>query len=296
MASLKSVKNKIVGVQKTKQITKAMYMVASAKLCGAQGRIERFRPFAEKFQSMLTDLAGKTDATAHPLLEERAEKKTCGIILVTSDRGLCGGFNANLISAAVKLARAKKAEGMEVKFYNVGRKGREAIRKLGFEQPEMAQSTLDPLTFVLAGKLGEDIIGDYLAGKLDEVHMVFAEFISMARQLVQAQPILPIAAPKVEEQTGGAAESQEVEYIYEPDVVTLLAVLLPRYIKAQIYRGLLDTSASEQAARMTAMDNATRNCDEIAASLTLLYNKTRQSAITTDLIDIVSGANALNGQ
>lgn len=295
MASLKSVKNKIVGVQKTKQITKAMYMVASAKLRGAQGRIERFRPFAEKFQGMLTDLAGKTDATAHPLLEERAEKKTCGIILVTSDRGLCGGFNVNLITAAVKLARAKQAEGLEVKFYNVGRKGREAIRKLGYEQPGMAQSTLEPLNFVVAGKLGEDIIGDYLGGKLDEVYMVFAEFISMGRQLIKSQPILPIAAPSVEETGDAASEAQEVEYIYEPDVVTLLAVLLPRYIKAQIYRGLLDTSASEQAARMTAMDNATRNCDEIAANLTLLYNKTRQSAITTDLIDIVSGANALNG-
>lgn len=293
MASLKAVKNKIVGVQKTKQITKAMYMVSSAKLRGAQGRIERFRPFADKFQEMLSDLASKADSSAHALLENRAEKKTCGIILVTSDRGLCGGFNVNLISAAVKLAKEKEAAGMQVKFYNIGKKGRDAIRKMAYEQPAMGQTTLDPLSYTVAGKLGEDIIGDYLAGNLDEVHMVFAHFVSIARQIVTLQPMLPIA-PELSDEAAGE-KGQELEYVYEPDVVTLLAVLLPRYIKAQIYRGLLDTSASEQAARMSAMDNATRNCDEIAANLTLLYNKTRQSAITTDLIDIVSGANALNG-
>lgn len=292
MASLKSVKNKIGGVQKTKQITKAMYMVSSAKLRGAQGRIERFRPFADKFQDMLADLAGKADSTAHALLEVRAEKKACGIVLVTSDRGLCGGFNSNLIAAALKLAKEKQAEGLEVKFYNVGRKGRDALKKLGFEQFSTGQTTLDPLNYTLAGKLGEDLIGDYLSGKIDEVHMVYAQFVSLAKQLIQTQAMLPISTP---EQGGESAGADGQEYIYEPDVITLLAVLLPRYIKAQIYRGLLDTSASEQAARMTAMDNATRNCDEIAGNLTLLYNKTRQSAITTDLIDIVSGANALNG-
>lgn len=295
MASLKAVKNKIGGVLKTKQITKAMYMVASAKLRGAQGRIERFRPFADKFQDMLNDLAGKADSSAHPLLEVRAEKKTCGIILVTSDRGLCGGFNVNLISAALRLAREKRAAGLEVKFYNIGKKGRDAVRKLGFEQPPLGQDTLDPLTYTVAGKLGEDIIGDYLAGRLDEVHMVFAHFVSIARQLVTVRSLLPIAPEAVPAEVGAAEGGQELEYVYEPDVATLLAELLPRYIKVQIYRGLLDTSTSEQAARMTAMDNATRNCDEIAAALTLLYNKTRQSAITTDLIDIVSGANALNG-
>lgn len=291
MASLKTVKNKIVGVNKTKQITKAMYMVSSAKLRGSQSRIERFRPYADKFQEMLLDLAGKADASAHPLLEERAERKSCGIILVTSDRGLAGAFNVNLISAALKLAKQKQAEGMSVKFYNIGRKGRDPIRKLGYEQPDVAQNTIEPLNFQVAGKLGEDIIADYLKGDLDEVHMVYAEFVSVARQLTVTQPILPMAAPAAEE----SDEQGGVEYIYEPDAASLLAELLPRYIKVQIYRGLLDTSASEHAARMGAMDNATRNCDDIVAALSTLYNKTRQSAITTDLIDIVSGANALNG-
>lgn len=303
MASLKTVKTKIGGVQKTKQITKAMYMVASAKLRGAQGRIERFRPFADKFQEMLSDLSGKCDTNVHPMLENRAQKKSCGIILVTSDRGLCGGFNVNLISAAVKLAKSKQAQGLDVKFYNIGRKGRDAVRKLGYEQPPMGQGSLEPLEYSVAGKLGEDIIGDYLAGKLDEVFMVYAQFISLGKQVVVKQPILPLSTQGAVGSEDGVcllpedlvANDEQLEYVYEPDVATLLAVLLPRYIKVQIYRGLLDTSASEQAARMTAMDNATRNCDEIAANLTLLYNKTRQSAITTDLIDIVSGANALNG-
>lgn len=291
MASLKTVKNKIVGVNKTKQITKAMYMVSSAKLRGAQGRIERFRPYADKFQEMLLDLAGKTDASAHPLLEERAERKSCGIILVTSDRGLAGAFNVSLITTALKLAKQKQAEGMLVKFYNIGRKGRDPIRKLGYEQPDLAQGTIEPLNFQVAGKLGEDIIADYLKGDLDEVHMIYAEFVNVAKQLPVTQTILPMAAPESDESKAQGG----VEYVYEPDVASLLAELLPRYVKVQIYRGLLDTSASEHAARMSAMDNATRNCDDIVASLSTLYNKTRQSAITTDLIDIVSGANALNG-
>ena len=162
MASLKSVKMKIVGVNKTKQITKAMNMVSSAKLRGAQGRIERFRPYADKFQEMLQDLAGKTDAAAHSLLEERLEPKSCGIILATSDRGLCGSFNANLLSTALKLARKKQAEGLRVILYNIGKKGRDAFRKLGFEQAALAQSTLDPLNFQVAGKLGEDIISPHI--------------------------------------------------------------------------------------------------------------------------------------
>ncbi len=292
MASLKAVKMKIVGVNKTKQITRAMNMVSSAKLRGAQSRIEKFRPYADKFQQMLKDLAGKADASAHPLLEERAEPKTCGIILATSDRGLAGAFNAGLISAALKLARQKQAEGIAVKFYNVGRKGRDTIRKLGFEQPSRAQSTLEPLSFQVAAKLGEDIISDYLSGALDQVYMVYAEFVSLAKQVPVTQAILPMKAPEVEE---SAAGQNSAEYVYEPDVISLLAEILPRYINVQVYRGLLDTSASEHAARMAAMDNATRNCDDIVASLSMLYNKTRQSAITTDLIDIVSGANALNG-
>lgn len=296
MASLKSVKTKIAGVNKTRQITKAMNMVASARLRGAQSRMERFRPYALKFQDMLRDLAGKVEAGAHPLLLERPSPRRCGIILVTSDRGLCGGFNAGLAAAAVKLARAKQAEGLELVFYHIGRKGREAVKKFGFEQAALSRHSLDHLDFQAAAAVGGELISAYLSGALDQAYIVYGEFVSLARQNPVSSLILPLRAPEGNSQEAqGAAQGACGEPLYEPGAEALLAELLPRYINVLIYNGLLATSASEHAARMAAMDNATRNCDEISEALSLLYNKTRQSAITTDLIDIVSGAEALQG-
>jgi F-type H+-transporting ATPase subunit gamma len=289
---------KIVGVGKTKQITKAMNMVSSAKLRGAQSRIERFRPYADKFQEMLSDLASKASGNAHPLLALRPEPKKCGIILVTSDRGLCGGFNVNLIQAALKLAREKKAQGLEARLICVGKKGRDAVRKLGLEYDQHVLDGLNSFDFQLACQIGESVIGDFKAEKLDEVYLVYARFVSMARQVPITLGLLPMKTPEATEAaeaTGAAGEEGgSLDYTYEPGVEELLAEILPRYLTVQIYRGLLDTSASEHAARMTAMDNATRNCDEITRTLTLLYNKTRQASITTELIDIVAGADALN--
>ena len=291
MASLKDVKVKIGGVKKTKQITKAMNMVASAKLRGAQQRIERFRPYAEKFYDMLSDLAGKTDENAHPLLAARDEVKHTGVILVTSDRGLAGSFNVNLTNAALKLARAKKAEGKNVRFYCVGKKGRDAVRKEGWEIRQALVGRMNSFDFQLAVELGNEVMDAFLKGDLDEVIVLYGEFISLGRQQPAVKQILPIASGEVKDETPGGAK----EYIYEPAVEGLLAELLPRFIKVQVYRGLLDTSAGEHAARMTAMDNATRNCDDMTTALTLLYNKTRQAAITKDLMDIVGGAEALKG-
>lgn len=291
MPSLKDVKMKIVGVKKTKQITKAMNMVASAKLRGAQQRIERFRPYAAKFYDMLGDLAGKADSAAHPLLEAREEIKTCGIILTSSDRGLCGSFNVNLINAALKLAKQKTAEGKTVKFYCIGKKARDTIQKTDYEVVTGMGDQMNSFDFQLANTIGLEVIDHYLAKKLDEVVLIYGEFVSMAKQVPTVLPILPMVAEAKEEETSGVAK----EYIYEPAVEGLLAELLPRFIKVQVYRGLLDTSASEHAARMAAMDNATRSCDDIVGVLTLIYNKTRQASITSDLMDIVSGAEALNG-
>ena len=293
MASLKDVKVKISGVKKTKQITKAMNMVASAKLRGAQQRIERFRPYAQKFFDMLSDLGGQSEDAAHPLLAARDEVKTVGIVLATSDRGLCGSFNVNIITAALKIAKSKAAEGKTVKFYCVGKKGRDAIRKSNYEINLALVGQMNSLDFQMAASTGQQVMDDFLSGQLDEVLMVYGEFVSLARQSPVTLPILPIAS------TGGSgkddAEGTVKEYIYEPAVEGLLAELLPRFIKVQVYRGLLDTSASEHAARMTAMDNATKNCDDMTAALTLLYNKTRQAAITKDLMDIVGGVEALKG-
>ena len=289
MPSLKDVRVKITGVKKTKQITKAMNMVASAKLRGAQSRIERFRPYAGKFYDMLGDLANGADPSVHPLLEAHESIKTTCIVLMTSDRGLCGAFNTNLINTARKLALAKQAEGKDVKFVCVGKKGRDAIRKLPFELTESYPDVMNSFDFSLASKLGTSLIAQYVSGEIDELILVFGEFISIARQDSATLTVLPMAT-QGEEKSGSAMPT---DYIYEPSVEGLLAELLPRFINVQIYRGLLDTSASEHAARMRSMDNASRNCDDMVGALTLVYNKARQATITRELMDIVGGSEAL---
>jgi F-type H+-transporting ATPase subunit gamma len=291
MPSLKDVKNKIGAVKKTKQITRAMNMVASAKLKGAQSRIEQFRPYAEKFDQMLRDLAGGADPGIHPLLEVREEIKTTGILHMTSDRGLCGGFNVNLNSKARDIAAARVDEGKDVKFWCVGKKGRDRMRKVGYDIVEAYPDVMNSFDFNLANQLGMEVIGAYLRGEVDEVVMIYSDFVSVARQVPTAVTILPIR----QEAEEGEEEKSSAEYIYEPDIEGLLAELLPRYVKVQIYRGLLETSVSEHAARMAAMDNATNNCDDMIQKLTLQYNKARQAAITTELMDIVGGAEALKG-
>ena len=292
MPSLKDVKLQITGVGKTKQITRAMGMVASAKLRGAQNRIERFRPYAEKFHEILDDIAGRTQDAAHPLLQAHAHPQKAVVILVTSDRGLCGGFNANLVTAALELARDRRDPGLEIRFMFVGRKGRDAVRKTSFEILHYYGDVMGSFGFSLAAGLGRTVADLYEKGEADEVHLVFSEFVNVARQAPRSMRLLPIAA------MGGGADAgaAQAECLYEPKVEALLAELLPRYVNVQIYRGLLDNAASEHASRMASMDNATRNCDELISSLTLLYNKTRQAAITNELIDIVGGANAQQSQ
>ncbi len=285
MPSLKDVKLQIVGVGKTKQITRAMEMVASASLRGAQMRIERFRPYAEKFGAMLGDLAARTEGGAHPLLEAHDEQKNVIIVLITSDRGLCGGFNANLIKEAVSLARRAQGDGKAVRFICVGRKSRDAARKQGFEILEAYPDVMGNFTFQLAARIGGTVSREYTEKTADEVYLVYSEFVSTSKQVPTSMTVLPVQP--------AAAEGAETEYAYEPSVKTLLAELLPRYVNVQLFRGLLATSAGENAARMLAMNNATKNCDDLIANLTLLYNKARQAAITNELIDIVGGANAL---
>lgn len=295
MPSLKDVKMKIVGVGKTKQITKAMNMVASAKLRGAQARIERFRPYAAKYRDVLAELSSKVEGDAHPLLTEHEEKKHCAIVLVTSDRGLCGSFNGNIIAAAQKLAKQKAAEGMEVSFTCVGRRGRDAIRSTGYAIDTAYADRMGSIDFALASNVAQEVINGYEAATYDEVWLIYGEFVSMGSQPPRTLCLLPLKTPEAAEPAAGDEAKARCEYVYEPQEDKLLAELLPRYVKVQIYRGMLDTSASEHAARMAAMDNATRNCNEMINTLTLLYNKTRQASITSELIDIVGGAEALKG-
>ena len=294
MPSLKDVKMKIVGVGKTKQITKAMNMVASAKLRGAQARIERFRPYAAKYRDVLAELSSKVEGNAHPLLAEHEEKKHCAIVLVTSDRGLCGSFNGNIIATALRLAKEKKAEGLEVSFVCMGKKGRDAVRAAGYKIAKAYADRMGSIDFALASSVAQEVIHGYETFGLDEVWLIYGEFVSMGHQPPRSLCLLPLKTPEAEEIAEEAGEAR-CEYVYEPQEEKLLAELLPRYVKVQVYRGMLDTSASEHAARMAAMDNATRNCNEMINMLTLLYNKTRQASITSELIDIVGGAEALKG-
>ena len=294
MPSLKDVKMKIVGVGKTKQITKAMNMVASAKLRGAQTRIERFRPYAAKYRDVLAELSSKVEGNAHPLLAEHEEKKHCAIVLVTSDRGLCGSFNGNIIATALRLANEKAGAGMEISFACVGRKGRDAVRSAGHTIFTAYGDRMGSIDFALASSVAQEVIHGYETFAFDEVWLIYGEFVSMGCQPPRTLRLLPLQTPEAEE-VAEVAGTPRCEYVYEPQEEKLLAELLPRYVKVQVYRGMLDTSASEHAARMAAMDNATRNCNEMINMLTRLYNKTRQASITSDLIDIVGGAEALKG-
>ena len=291
MPSLKDVRNKISGVGKTKQITKAMNMVASAKLRGAQARVEKFRAYADRFHTVLQNLAASDMELSHPLLEPHEEVKKVGIILITSDRGLAGAFNVNIINEALKIAREKRREGKEVVFYCAGKKGRDAVRKASFRIGRDFAGEMGVFDFSLADRLGMDVISAYTARELDEVYVVFSRFVSLMRQIPTQQRILPVEPQKPEE---GAVRAK-TEYTFEPAGPALMDVLLPRIVKALIYRGLLNTATSEHAARMTAMDNATRNCDDLIRALTRIFNKTRQAAITNELIDIVGGVEALKG-
>ncbi|MEF8823661.1 MAG: F0F1 ATP synthase subunit gamma [Desulfohalobiaceae bacterium] len=293
MASLKEVKDKIASVRKTKQITRAMNMVASAKLRKAQVRIEQFRPYAQKYYEILSDLSQGVDSSAHPLLEQREEINNVAVVLITSERGLCGAFNSNLVQMATKFADSRAESGQNVKFYCAGKKGSKDIAKSSYELVRDHSDVMENFDFTLANQIGSEIINIYNQHEVDEVHLVYGRFINVIKQEPTRLQILPVSQESGEEQSEEEQGGTKAEYSYEPSVEGILDELLPRFIKVQLYRGLLETSASEHAARMTAMDNATRNCDDMISNLTLTYNKARQAAITSELLDIVGGAEAL---
>jgi len=297
MATLKEVQLKIAAVKKTKQITKAMNMVAASRLRGSQTKMDAFRPYAGKFAEVLGSLAEKAGEEANPLLVPREDVRKIHVVLCTSDRGLCGGFNTNLISRAVSFFREKSGGNIEISFTNFGKKGRDWCRKSNIP---MADVYLDVMggsfDFNVALNSGRKLIDAFLDGEYDEVWMISSEFISMAKQppvLSQLLPIPPIEAENAQEKDENAPYL--AEHICEPSPEELLGDMLPRNVYVQIYSALLETSTSEHAARMAAMDNATKACNDMIDNLTLAYNKARQAAITADLMDIVGGAEALKG-
>jgi len=297
MPTLKDVELKIKGVKKTKQITKAMNMVATSRLRGAQQNMDAFRPYAGKFSEVLGSLAEKAGEEANPLLVPKETVKKIHIVLCTSDRGLCGGFNLNLMSKAESLMKEKAGEDVTFGFTNFGKKGRDWARRADGEiQEEYLGVVGTTFDFSIASTSGRRLVEGFLGGDYDEVYVIYSKFLGMAKQVPTVQQLLPI--PAIEKEDGeDAADDQPylAEHICEPSVDQLLGELLPRNVFVQIYSALLETSTSEHAARMSAMDNATKACNDMIDSLTLAYNKARQSAITADLMDIVGGAEALKG-
>jgi len=297
MATLKEVLLKIGAVKKTQQITKAMNMVAASKLRGAQTSMEGFRPYAGKFDEVLGSLAEKADEEANPLLEAREEIQKIHLVLCTSDRGLCGGFNNNLIVRAAEFIKEKSEQDIDVSITNFGKKGRDWARKGGFEIVSEHLGVVGAkFGFNTAATAGQQLIEGFLDKTYDEVHIIYAEFVSFARQtpiLSQMLPILPLEP--AEEEPEEEETPYLAEHICEPSPQELLGELLPRNVYVQLYSALLETSTSEHAARMAAMDNATKACKDMLENLTLAYNKARQAAITAELMDIVGGAEALKG-
>ncbi len=297
MPSLKDVQDQISAVGKTKQITKAMNMVATSRLRRCQVEMEMFRPYAEKFSAVLGSLAERVSDGANQLLTPREEVKNVHIVLCTSDRGLCGGFNVNLTNKAQKFINELTAdEDKEIGFTAFGKRGRDWCRKTGSNiTDEHIGLVGSNIPFNVASNLGRKLVDLYLNGTYDEVYIIYPNFINMGRQIPTIMQLLPI--PPIAVVTEEVVEDQpyQPEHICEPSPGELLGDLLPRNVYVQLYSSLLETSTSEHAARMTAMDNATKACNDLVDTLTLAYNKARQSAITADLMDIVGGAEAING-
>ncbi|MBI1919877.1 MAG: ATP synthase F1 subunit gamma [Geobacter sp.] len=289
MANLKSIKKRIVSVKNTRQITKAMKMVSAAKLRRAQENVVAARPYATKLGEVLQRLAQSQDSDGHPLLEKRVAEKAL-VILVTSDRGLCGGFNANISKAAERYIKERKGDYAEISVLTIGRKGYEFLKNRQTIRKNYT-GVLSSLNYQTAAMLAQEVIAGYLEGDYDEVFLLYNAFRSVMSQDITLQQLLPITPPEA-----SAAEGETPpEYIYEPSKNELLGELLPKYIEVTMFKAMLESVASEHGARMTAMDSASKNATEMIGKLTLVYNRARQAAITTELMEIISGAESIKG-
>lgn len=295
MASLQEIRRKIGSVKNTQKITKAMQMVAAAKFKKAQDRILAARPYAQKMGDVLKNLSAGVNPDSHPLLK-RNQTGRVELIVVTADRGLCGGFNANILRRAQIFLKEQKASGAEVGISVIGRKSRDFFKRRNIQPRREWVQIFDKLTFTHGSEIGRDVVEATLSGELSEVHILYNEFKSVMVQKVRVQKILPVEPP-VED--GGASDGSGTgsggNYLYEPDETELLAHLLPKYVEVQVFRALMESAAGELGARMSAMDAATRNAGELIKKMTLVYNKTRQNKITMELMDIVGGAEAMRG-
>lgn len=289
---LKEVRNRIKSVQSTQQITKAMKMVSAAKLRRAQDSITQMRPYAKKLQEMLSNIVSSLDGgVTLKLAEERAVEKVL-LIVVTSDRGLCGGYNANLVKLAKSTIVEKysaQAEKGNVQIWNIGKKGYEALTKSGYKTNDTYKDVFLNLKFETVQAAAQAAMKAFENKEFDAIEIIYSEFKNAATQVFVAEQFLPI--PKVSKPAG----QKNSDFIFEPEVDILIAELMPKILNTQLYKAVLDGNASEHGARMTAMDKASENANELLKSLKISYNRARQAAITTELTEIVSGAAALQG-
>ena len=287
MPSLKDIKRRIKSVKNTQQITKAMKLVAASKLRKAQHAILEARPYAIKMMDVLNHLAARCNNDLHPLLEARGDNKHL-LLIITSDKGLCGGFNSNVIRKTEELLKEKAQN--EISLIIAGKKGNDIFRNRQVNIVEDYIGWSKDFNYLKAKEIGENLASQFAGGAVDKVSIIYNEFKSVMAQEVVVEQLLPIV-PEVCEKDGLFA----VDYIFEPDEEEILEKLLMRYMTVEVYRAFLESSASEHGARMTAMDNATRNAGEMISDLTLTYNQARQAYITKELIEIVNGAEALKG-
>ncbi len=285
MATLKIIRKRITSIRNTQQITKAMKMVSAAKLRRAQEAALLARPYADKMNEILINLSARVSRSAHPLLATREEKRI-QLVLVTSDRGLCGGYNANLVRAAEAFIRQHGA-GKEILLVLVGRKGADYYRRRRGETGERYLNFLSTPAEELAAVIAEKLITRFVDGETDAVYLIYSHFRSALSQVPTVEKILPVALSETQEL------EQLTEYLYEPGAEELLSSLLPRITEIKIQRALLEATASEHGARMTAMDSATTNASKMMGSLTLQMNRARQASITRELMEIVGTAEAL---
>jgi len=297
MPSLKTFRMRIRSVKSTQKITSAMKMVAAAKLRRAQEQAEAARPYAERMERMVGSLAAslKNAAGAPPMLAGTGKDQVHLLIVATSDRGLCGAFNSSIVREARATIRALQRDGKTVKVFTVGRKARtQLIREYRSLMVGSIEDLGRPrLSYADALKIAEQVTTSFMAGEFDVCTIIYNQFRSAIRQIVTKQQLIPFAPPETATAAAAAGDASRAVYEYEPDETDILAALLPRNLAVQVYRALLENAASEQGARMSAMDNATRNAGDMIDRLTLQYNRTRQAVITKELIEIISGADAL---
>ena len=289
MATLRDIKRRIVGVKNTQKITRAMKMIAAAKLRKAQKNILNARPYTDKIASIVSKLPAEDDLSSNPFFAQR-DVKNVAIVVVTADRGLCGSFNQNIIKETERyINKELKAEDINLQLFCAGKKGVDYFRKRDYEIIGADSGLFSSLEYNSALNIYNTIVPKFLDGAIDKVVLIYNSFVSIINQKLEIKQLLPITPESGSEEK----HNDDINYIYEPNRGYIFKYIIPKHLKAQLWRTLLESNAAELSARMTAMDNATNNADELIKSLNLTYNKERQAAITREILEIVSGANAL---